>query len=230
MAARALPDRPGRGRAGRPPEQQGVKVEDVHRPWEGLRGVIVAEVTGETAASQLGPADARPAGDRAGEARVAAGVANWEVGDLFRTRRRVRGFPSWPNRWRSAHGRRRVEGMIARRTSWDLRRPRRHPVLPADLPIGADVAAMFGLDDVVLDVEIEPNRPDLMSVLASPGRSRPRPACRSRASRDRRGRCRAVRQSCATVEVLDLERCPGSWPRDPRRQRRALPPSRSRPG
>jgi phenylalanyl-tRNA synthetase beta chain len=38
-------------------------------------------------------------------------------------------------------------------------------VLPADWDIGADVAALLGLDDDIVEFEIYPNRPDCMSVL-----------------------------------------------------------------
>jgi phenylalanyl-tRNA synthetase beta chain len=38
-------------------------------------------------------------------------------------------------------------------------------VLPPDMPLGADIADLLGLDDDVLEFEIYPNRPDQMSVL-----------------------------------------------------------------
>jgi len=37
--------------------------------------------------------------------------------------------------------------------------------LPADAPLGADLAAYLGLDDVIFEVEITPNRPDALSVV-----------------------------------------------------------------
>ena len=37
-------------------------------------------------------------------------------------------------------------------------------ILPAELPVGADVKSTLGLDDAVLDVEVEPNRPDFLSI------------------------------------------------------------------
>ena len=37
--------------------------------------------------------------------------------------------------------------------------------LPADAPLGADLAEYLGLDDWILDVEIMPNRPDVLSVV-----------------------------------------------------------------
>ena len=37
--------------------------------------------------------------------------------------------------------------------------------LPADAPLGADLATYLGLDDVILEIEITPNRPDALSVV-----------------------------------------------------------------
>ena len=36
--------------------------------------------------------------------------------------------------------------------------------LDADAPVGADLGTWLGLDDVLLEVEITPNRPDCLSV------------------------------------------------------------------
>jgi phenylalanyl-tRNA synthetase beta chain len=37
-------------------------------------------------------------------------------------------------------------------------------LLPDDLPVGADLKSTLGLGDAVLDIEVEPNRPDFLSV------------------------------------------------------------------
>ena len=37
--------------------------------------------------------------------------------------------------------------------------------LPPDAPLGADLATYLGLDDVILEIEITPNRPDALSVV-----------------------------------------------------------------
>src|SRR5262249_52799567 len=36
--------------------------------------------------------------------------------------------------------------------------------LPADAPLGADLLAYLGLDDIIFEIEITPNRPDVLSV------------------------------------------------------------------
>lgn len=38
-------------------------------------------------------------------------------------------------------------------------------VLPADAPLGVDLATYLGLDDTILEIEITPNRPDALSVV-----------------------------------------------------------------
>ena len=81
-------------------------------------------------------------------------------------------------------------------------------ILSKDLAPGLDVAALLGLDDVVLDIEIEPNRPDLMSVRgvarevsAATGVPLADPAIELSEDEEQAS-------SFATVEVLDLGRCP----------------------
>ena len=38
-------------------------------------------------------------------------------------------------------------------------------ILPADTPIGADIKAILGLDDVVLDIDLTANRGDCFNML-----------------------------------------------------------------
>ena len=81
-------------------------------------------------------------------------------------------------------------------------------VLPADSPVGADFRAHFGLDDVVFDIEIMSNRADLQSVIgvareAAVGTETP---LRFPDATVQEGEEKAT--DAATVEILDLERCP----------------------
>ena len=46
-------------------------------------------------------------------------------------------------------------------------------VLPGDCRAGSPMAEAAGLDDVVMDFEVTPNRPDCLSVAGSPARSPP---------------------------------------------------------
>ena len=80
--------------------------------------------------------------------------------------------------------------------------------LPADAPLGADLAEYLGLDDWILDVEIMPNRPDVLSVvgvareiaaLTGAPLAVPRAAVAE-------GADEAARM--AAVEILDPDLCP----------------------
>ena len=80
--------------------------------------------------------------------------------------------------------------------------------LPADAPVGADLAGYLGLDDWILDVEIMPNRPDVLSVvgvareisaLTGAPFAVPRPAVTESAG---------AAASLASVEILDPDLCP----------------------
>jgi len=81
-------------------------------------------------------------------------------------------------------------------------------VLPADAPLGSDLARYLGLDDWILDVEIMPNRPDVLSVvgvareiaaLTGAPFAVPRPAVTESGS---------AASSLAVVEILDPDLCP----------------------
>ena len=64
-------------------------------------------------------------------------------------------------------------------------------ILPADAPLGSALVDLYG--DVVLDVDVKPNRGDALSIWASPARSPPRRGPRS-AGTSRRSRKGAVRR------------------------------------
>jgi phenylalanyl-tRNA synthetase beta chain len=81
-------------------------------------------------------------------------------------------------------------------------------ILPDGLELGTDVAAAFGLDDGVLDIEVTPNRPDFLSVLgiarevsAATGTPATPPSFEPPESEE-------PVEGTASLEVLDLERCP----------------------
>ncbi len=189
---------------------RGLKVEGVERPWAGLDGVIVARVVAKRPHPNSDRLTLARLDTGRGEASVAAGVANWNVGDLVPyappgsrvpalaealTTRNLRGEPS--------------EGMIC--SPHELALSADHGgilILPPDSVVGADVRVAFGLDDVVFDIEVKSNRPDLLSIVGVareaagatgvpfrlPDRSveeGPEPA-----------------SAAATVEIVDLERCP----------------------
>ena len=188
----------------------GVEVERVLRPWVELDGVVVAkvlDVRDHPGADRLCVATVEAG---AGERQVVVGVRNMAAGDLVPyappgatlpgfagplERREVRGVPS--------------DGMLC--SPKELGISGDHSVIlvldDAAGP-GGDLKAVLGLDDAVLDIEVNPNRPDLLAVL---GVAREVAAITGEDLRPpdtsvSEGQDKAA--DIATVEVLDAERCP----------------------
>jgi phenylalanyl-tRNA synthetase beta chain len=190
--------------------QQGVHVEDVLRPWEGLSGVIVAEVLEKRPHPNSDHLTLARLNTGSGEARIAAGVANWEVGDRVPYAPPGSRVPVLPEPLAVRRmGGEESQGMIC--SPHELAISADHGgilILSRDLEPGRDVAALLGLDDEVLDVEIEPNRPDLMSIRgvareASAATGVPLSDAAVKVQEDAE-----PASALATVEVLDRERCP----------------------
>ena len=162
----------------------GVEVERIIRPWEGLSRVVVARV--------LDVAD-HPNADKlclatvdagAGERRVVVGVRNMGPGDLVPYAPPGATLPGAPEPLE----RREIRGVASEGMLCS----------PKEL----------GLDESVIDIEVFPNRPDLLSVL---GVAREVAAI---TGGDLRHPDTSVNESveraadAATVEVLDEVRCP----------------------
>jgi phenylalanyl-tRNA synthetase beta chain len=146
---------------------RGVKVEGIERPWAGLEGVVVVrvlEVRDHPNSDKLCVARIQHA---AGEIELVVGVRNMTPGDLV---------PWAPPGARvpvldEPLGTREIRGVVS---NGMLCSPRELAistdhggilVLPADgWDVGADVASGLQLDLPVLDIEVEPNRPDLLCV------------------------------------------------------------------
>lgn len=188
----------------------GVEVDRILRPWDELSGVLVGRVE-----------DVRdhPGADRLCLATVAAGGTNREVvvgvrnmkaGDLVPyappgatlpgmadklERRDIRGVTS--------------EGMLC--SPKELAVSADHGgilILDEELEPGDDLKEALGLDEAVLDVEVFPNRPDLLSitgvareVAAVTGADLVPPDTTVQEGPERA-------RDAATVEVKDHERCP----------------------
>jgi phenylalanyl-tRNA synthetase beta chain len=186
----------------------GVKVEEILRPWQGLSGVVVARV--------LEVRD-HPGSDRlclarvdegTAEREVVVGVRNIRAGDLVPLAAPGARVPTLdePLRARTIRG---VvsDGMLC--SPQELAISTSHEgilILPADLTPGADLKTALGLD-AVLDIEIEPNRPDLMSVLGvareasiATGAPLREPELDVEESEEKA-------ENEASVEIRDLERC-----------------------
>ena len=189
---------------------KGAGVEAIVRPWAGLSGVTVArvvEVADHPGAEKLCLARLNTG---AGERRVVVGVRNMAPGDLVPYAPPGARVPALaePLAVKEVRGEA-SEGMLC--SPWELGISADHGailVLPPDTPLGADVAPELGLDDVVLDIEVTPNRPDLLSVVgvarevAAAAGVRFVPPDVSVPEGDEPA------EAEAGVEVLDLERCP----------------------
>jgi phenylalanyl-tRNA synthetase beta chain len=148
-------------------DAHGIKVEGIERPWAGLEGVVVArvlEVRDHPNSDKLCLATV-DAGD--GPVQVVVGIRNMAAGDLVPwarpgSRVPVLDEPLGTKRLRGETS----NGMLC--SPREIAISHEHEtgilILPDDLPVGADLKAALGLDDAVLDIEVEPNRPDFLSV------------------------------------------------------------------
>jgi phenylalanyl-tRNA synthetase beta chain len=144
----------------------GLIVEGIHAPGRdvaGVRTIKVLAIERHPNADKLVLVDVDP-GD--GEIRrVVCGASNFSVGDVLPwappgaelpggfklERRKIRGEVS--------------DGMLC--SAAELRLSDDHSgimILPPDTPLGEDIRTVLGLDDIVFDLEITPNRPDAMSM------------------------------------------------------------------
>ena len=145
--------------------QLGLEVEAIEEPGRDINGVVVArilDVVPHPDADRIRLADIE-FGD--GALRVVCGAPNIEPGmivpfarvgavlpgDFTIERRKIRGVVS--------------EGMLC--SARELGLGDDHSgilALPADAALGTDVREVLGLDDVVFDLAITPNRPDAMGI------------------------------------------------------------------
>jgi len=146
---------------------RGVLIETIERPWEGLVGVIVVrvlEVRDHPNSDKLCVARIQHG---SGDSELVVGVRNMGPGDLVPwappgarvpvlseplATRRVRGVDS--------------NGMLC--SSRELAISQDHGGIlilnGAGLAVGDDLKQGLGLDEAVFDIEVEPNRPDFLSV------------------------------------------------------------------
>ena len=170
LAARVRPVRGRSRRARRRVERpRAWPVEELDRIGEGLDGIVVARVLETRPASEAPtrsswststPATASPS-------QICCGAFNMAVGDLVPLATLGTTMPE-------RHGDRAPQdaGRVVQRHALlaararPRRRPRRHPAsCPADLAPGTPFTEALGIEpDVLYDLEINPNRPDAMSV------------------------------------------------------------------
>ncbi len=148
--------------------QRGVKVEGIIRPWDGLDGVVAARVLDVTDHPDSDKLCVARVDDGTGEQVVCAGVRNFAAGDLVPWAKPGSRVPALPEPLAP----RKLRGVMSNGMLCSLRELNiadiHEGILVFDelegLRQGDDVKAALGLDDVVLDIEVEPNRPDFLSV------------------------------------------------------------------
>jgi phenylalanyl-tRNA synthetase beta chain len=146
--------------------KRGVKVEGVQWPWDGLEGVIVVrvvEVRDHPDSEKLCIARIQHG---TGEIELVVGVRNMGPGDLVPWVPPGGRVPALPE----PLGAREIRGVVSNGmlcSPRELAISQDHDgilVLPDRFEVGADLKPALGLDDAVLDIEVEPNRPDFLSV------------------------------------------------------------------
>lgn len=146
----------------------GVAVDQIERRGGDVSGVVVAEVLEVDDVPDSKLCITRVDAGAAGTFQVLAGVRNFAAGDRVPLAAPGARVPTLdvPVGVRTMMGRFESQGMLC--SAKELGVSDDHSgilVLDRDLPLGADVAALLALDDEILEFEIYPNRPDLMSVL-----------------------------------------------------------------
>ena len=143
-------------------DPRGIKVEGIERPWAGLEGVVVArvlEVRDHPNSDKLCVATV-DAGQ--GPVQVVVGIRNMAAGDLVPWAKPGSRVPMLDAPLGSKPLRGEVSnGMLC--SPRELAISHEHEtgilILPDELAVGADLKSALGLDDAVLDIEVEPNRP-----------------------------------------------------------------------
>jgi len=191
--------------------RKGMHPESIERPWDGLDGVVVArvlEVRDHPGSETLCLARVQTG---SGEQEIVVGVRNFSEGDLVPLAgpgARVPGLPD-PLAARTIRG---VvsNGMLCSPRELGISADHGGILLLNDLAldVGADLKMALGLDEAVLDLEIESNRPDLLSVVGVAREVGAALALPLRLPDTSVEETDEDAETVATVEVKDPEGCP----------------------
>ena len=146
---------------------RGVKVEGVLRPWAGLEGVVAARVVEVADHPDSEKLCVAQVDDGAGSHQVVVGVRNMAPGDVVPWARPGSRVPILPVPLAAKELRGVISnGMLCAPDELGISADHGGILLLSDqgLAPGTDVKRALGLDDAVLDIEVEPNRPDFLSV------------------------------------------------------------------
>ena len=146
---------------------KGAHLESLERPWEGLEGVVVARVLEVRDHPNAGKLCVALVDAGEGPVQVVVGVRNMAPGDLVPWARPGSRVPTLETPLGAKELRGEVSnGMLCSPRELAVSQEHESGILLLDggLEAGADLKTALGLDEVVLDLEIESNRPDLLSV------------------------------------------------------------------
>ena len=148
-------------------DAHGIKVEGIERPWAGLEGVVVARVLEVRDHPNSDKLCLATVDGGEGPVQVVVGIRNMVPGDLVPWAKPGSRVPMLDAPLDAKPLRGEVSnGMLC--SPRELAISHEHEtgilILPDDLPVGSDLKSALGLDDAVLDIEVEPNRPDFLSV------------------------------------------------------------------
>jgi phenylalanyl-tRNA synthetase beta chain len=148
-------------------DAHGIKVEGIERPWEGLEGVVVAKVLEVRDHPNSDKLCLAIVDGGEGPVQVVVGIRNMVAGDLVPWARPGSRVPTLDVPLGAKPLRGEISsGMLC--SPLELAISHEHEtgilVLPDELSVGADLKSVLGLDDAILDIEVEPNRPDFLSV------------------------------------------------------------------
>jgi phenylalanyl-tRNA synthetase beta chain len=148
-------------------DAHGIKVEGIDRPWAGLDGVVVARVLEVLDHPNSDTLCLVIVDGGQGPQQVVVGIRNMAAGDLVPWAKPGSRVPALgePLGVKALRGEM-SNGMLC--SPRELAISPEHEtgilLLPADQTVGADLKSALGLDDALLDIEVEPNRPDFLSV------------------------------------------------------------------
>ncbi|MGZ4149678.1 MAG: phenylalanine--tRNA ligase subunit beta [Actinomycetota bacterium] len=146
---------------------RGLLVEGIERPWDGLDGVVVVrvlEVRDHPSSDKLCVARIQHG---AGEIELVVGIRNMGPGDLVPWAPPGARVPALPE----PLGQREIRGVVSNGmlcSPRELAISQDHGgilILDDGWAVGTDLKRALGLHEAVLDVEVEPNRPDFLSIL-----------------------------------------------------------------
>ncbi|HEV8621976.1 MAG TPA: phenylalanine--tRNA ligase subunit beta [Actinomycetota bacterium] len=189
---------------------KGAEVEEIERPWDRLRGVVVARVlevrdhpnSDTLCLARVSTGDA--------EREVVVGVRNMKPDDLVPLAGPGATVPALPEPLSA----RRIRGVVSDGmlcSPWELGITTEHTgilVIPDELEPGTDFKQAYGLDESVLDIEVTPNRPDFLSVIGIAREVSAATGVPLRLPDVALEEDDEKVDEVATVEILDLDRCP----------------------